>query len=578
MPDERPDVLLKSALEKIVYFEARSEQLQGELQAAREELSRLRTELDAARHGEVELRRELAGLEVRLQRAQGEREEALRVHDASKRERTAMMAKLLEASQIHHAMGEGGVDFDLASFISTLRGEVMARDGMEKPQLPITAAGKGRQPGSDIPLTASHSRGERGPSGPPRAREVSSEASLSPVARHAERLLQEGRLKVHPDELRVLSGQDASVPRTEETLFDFSVRELGALDGPARMRAAERLKALGQAAAAPALAAALHTESEPTVQVALLAAFASVASASGAAVVQPLLSARAPEVRIAALKTLLTLDPAQAAPHLSAAVKDPDRSVRRRASLLALGLEEEAALKLGEEAVKDVDPEVRGLAALALGATSGERARLLLLELLRDREPKVRLAAAQSLSRILGTDVSGMVHLDDVQRRREIRRLAGLPSNPVQAARPAAGESRASISTPVAAPGPTLATARAPSVVAPSSPRQVPAATPRPAPAPPRAHTVASAMAPHPASTGGTSAVGMRSVAVAVAPAPNEALATSLVTELRFALRGRTPQELSRNTGASLDVVDGVVDLLCARGHAVRRGSKVFLA
>ena len=40
--DERPDALLRSALEKIVYFEARADQLHNELDVARREVERLR--------------------------------------------------------------------------------------------------------------------------------------------------------------------------------------------------------------------------------------------------------------------------------------------------------------------------------------------------------------------------------------------------------------------------------------------------------------------------------------------------------------------------------------------------------
>ena len=166
------------------------------------------------------------------------------------------------------------------------------------------------------------------------------------VAAQAERLLAEGRLRVSEADLAKLSGASAFPGRTEETLFGFSVRELMAPDSAARARAAERLRALGQAAAAPALATALHSEREPMVQVALLNAFAELASSEGAAIVLPLLDAPSPDVRISALKALLTIDATQAGPHLSAAMKDADRAVRRRASLLALGLSGEAALTL----------------------------------------------------------------------------------------------------------------------------------------------------------------------------------------------------------------------------------------
>ncbi|HET9451282.1 MAG TPA: wire protein, partial [Aggregicoccus sp.] len=58
MSDERPDALLKSALEKIVYFEARAEQLHSELASARTEAERLRGDLTQAGAREIGLRRE----------------------------------------------------------------------------------------------------------------------------------------------------------------------------------------------------------------------------------------------------------------------------------------------------------------------------------------------------------------------------------------------------------------------------------------------------------------------------------------------------------------------------------------
>ena len=147
---------------------------------------------------------------------------------------------------------------------------------------------------------------------------------------------------------------------------------------PSRLRAAERLKALGHEAAAPAVAAALHAETESSVQVALLNALATLAKVEAVPVVAPLLTSAVPEVRVAALKALLSLDPSQAAPHLSAAMKDPNRAVRRRASLLALGLSGPEALVLGADGIRDSDADVRAVAALVLAASGAEKAKHLL--------------------------------------------------------------------------------------------------------------------------------------------------------------------------------------------------------
>nr|WP_249351251.1 HEAT repeat domain-containing protein [Corallococcus exiguus] len=377
-------------------------------------------------------------MEVKSARAQAEREELSRLNHALRLERDQLMAKLLDASRIHSSGQSRAVasddddelGFDLASFISQLRSEVILRGDVPAMRAPFN--------GPAVPLKSSAPSvpwAERpAPAIPSRASTVASaaaESGLSPVAREAQRLQSEGRLRVSPEQMAELSGHTGST--TDETLFGFSVRELSAADAAARVRAAERLKALAHPAAAPALAAALHAETDATAQVALVQAFAGLCREEGASVVSPLLSSPVPEVRIAALKALLVLAPKDAAPHLAQAMKDSDRSVRRRASLLALGLEGETARRLGEDAIHDTDPEVRALAALALGAGRGENARMLLLGALDDGEARVRKAAAQSLSRILGHDVSAVVALDDAHRRREIRRLATLPVKPVRA-------------------------------------------------------------------------------------------------------------------------------------------------
>ncbi|MFY1832029.1 HEAT repeat domain-containing protein [Myxococcus fulvus] len=466
MSDERPDALLKSALEKIVYFEARAEQLLSELGSTREEMEHLKRELAETHQRELELRREVAELEVRVGRAQAEREESARLTQALRGERDQLMDRLLSASRLRASTQvrddeDDDLGFDLASFISQLRSEALLKNETGKGAAATVMAMKVPVRAPAVPLAERVAPPAAASSAPPALLEPLLEG-LSPVAREAQRFLQAGRLGVSAAQLAELSGQGGLGAPTDETLFGFSVRELSAQDPAARIRAAERLKALSQPAAAPALASALHAETDAAAQVALLQAFAALCREEGAQVVSPLLSSPVPEVRIAALKALLTLAPRDAAPHLAQAMKDPDRSVRRRASLLALGLEGETARRLGEEAIHDADAEVRSLAALALGAGSGENARALLLEALGDRETRVRKAAAQSLSRILGQDVSGVVALDDTHRRREIRRLATLPVKPVRARL----EAPARVVAMASAPAPVVASVAPPVVVA----------------------------------------------------------------------------------------------------------------
>ncbi|MBM7119409.1 HEAT repeat domain-containing protein [Archangium primigenium] len=548
MSDERPDALLRSALEKIVYFEARAEQLHHELTSTRAELEHLKREVALSEQRELELRSELAQMEVRMGRVGTEREELTRVNQALRTERGQLLGKLLEASRIR-ASGrperdeddEDGLGIDLASFISQLRSEVLERPGQSGPgpKYPwpsaveaarAPAAAEGVAAPVPVPVPVPVAVPALATVGAPAAG-----ASASSVVQHAWRLQQEGRLAVSAGQLAELSGTGAG----DESLFGFSVRELSAPDATSRVRAAERLKALGQPAAAPALASALHAEDTPSVQVALLAAFAEVGKEQGASVVSPLLSSRVPEVRIAALKALLSLSPQEAAPHLAQAVKDPDRGVRRRASLLALGLEGENSRRLGEEAIHDPDVEVRSLAALALGAGSGESARTLLLEALKDSEVRVRRAAAQSLGRILGQDVSAVVELDEGRRRREIRRLATLPVHPVRATL-----------TPRVAPPRAVALAPAPA--------PAPVAPPKAAPVP----TPAAAVAPRPT--------------VRAAPSPVEALCAPLLAEIRVAIRGRSLGELATSIRSTPELAQEALALLVARGSVVRRGHKYF--
>ncbi|HZI13068.1 MAG TPA: HEAT repeat domain-containing protein [Myxococcus sp.] len=623
MSDERPDALLKSALEKIVYFEARAEQLHRELDSTREQMERLKRELADTHQRELELRREVAELEVRVGRVQAERDELVRLNQALRGERLQMMDKLLDASRIRASGVErddedDDLGFDLASFISQLRSEVLLRN--EAPAVALSGRGASVpwEPAGTSPEAEPPAAPDKAAPEPARSTE-----GLSPVAREAQRFMNAGRLSVSAEQLTELSTHTGFGGVTDETLFGFSVRELSATDAAARVRAAERLKALAHPAAAPALATALHAETDPGAQVALIQAFASLCREEGTSVVSPLLSSPVPEVRIAALKALLTLSPRDAAPHLAQAMKDQDRSVRRRASLLALGLEGETARRLGEEAIHDADPEARALAALALGAGSGENARTLLLGALGDREPRVRKAAAQSLSRILGQDVSSVVDLDETHRRREIRRLATLPVKPVRARleqpRPVAAVAVQAVApvqvqavAPVQAHAAAQATAGAPSMAfaqargAASSnagvPVQARAAMPAGGTAPPMPAASASVPAEPPASSRRSpvqaalvamGAVQSQQAAVSPPPAPSsqprpaparasasplEALCSRLLSEVRMAVRGRSLAELTASLAAPPELAQEALALLSARGAVVRRGHKYFAA
>ena len=609
MSDERPESLLKSALEKIVYFEARSTQLSNDLELTRAEVERLKGELGHAAQREIELRRVIAELEVRATRAHAEREETARLAEALRRERADLVGKMLDASRIHGS-DQGPQDFDLAQFIATLRSEVLlTRNGPVMASTPMTD--------ENAPLP---------------------DALPTSVAAAAHELSAQGRLAVTAKDLETLSGAQTFPGRSEETLFGFSVRELSAPDAPARARAAERLKALGHPAAAPALATALHAETEPSVQVALLSAFSSMAKAEGVAVVQPLLTSRAPDVRIAALKALLSLDAGRAGPHLAAAMSDPDKAVRRRASLLALGLEGTEALELGTQAIRDADADVRALAALVLGASQADAARPMLLDAMRDQDLRVRRSASQALSRLLGRDVTNLVGLDDAQRRREVRRLAHVPAAKVdvkahRAATPravagahvdasksaraaqevaasagltsrgveagAASHADAASRGVVASPAGASASARGvvpprteaalvsqarSSGVAPVARTSLDAAPVAQAtlaldaaparPASPVRSAVTTAASPARA----RAAVAVLEVDDVTPPAPPAALSDGIVRELRAAIRGKPLSDLASTLGASMDDTMRACSALLQQGQVVRRGLKYFVA
>lgn len=613
MSDERPESLLKSALEKIVYFEARSTQLSNDLELTRAEVERLKGELGHAAQREIELRRVIAELEVRATRAHAEREETARLAEALRRERADLVGKMLDASRIHGS-DQGPQDFDLAQFIATLRSEVLlTRNG------PVMA--------SATALDESRARPDALPTS---------------VTAAAHELSAQGRLAVSAKDLETLSGAQAFPGRSEETLFGFSVRELSAPDAPARARAAERLKALGHPAAAPALATALHAETEPSVQVALLSAFSSMAKAEGVAVVQPLLTSRAPDVRIAALKALLSLDAGRAGPHLAAAMSDPDKAVRRRASLLALGLEGAEALELGRQAIRDADADVRALAALVLGASQADAARTLLLDAMRDQDLRVRRSASQALSRLLGRDVTGLVGLDDAQRRREVRRLAHVPAAKVEMKAHRAATARAAVGSHVAASKSVRAGFAAGSAVAGAPHAQVASGAPatsraagavaaqavastssrgqvvsRPdvasAPVAPTSSRVEAVVAAHavtaPRVAADAAPVAQATLALDAAPVrPTSSVRTAVTTaaspararaavavleveavtspglsdgivrELRAAIRGKPLSELASALGASMDDTMRACSALLQQGQVVRRGLKYFVA
>ena len=135
-PGERsidPGELLRSALEKIVFFECRVAQLESELGAARQVAERARADAAEARTRETEAAQALsAERETRAAQAlrQEELTERVRLLEA---ERERLMAGLVERARVGGApLTEGAAapeegQADLASFIAELRATIVAQ-------------------------------------------------------------------------------------------------------------------------------------------------------------------------------------------------------------------------------------------------------------------------------------------------------------------------------------------------------------------------------------------------------------------------------------------------------------------
>ena len=125
-----PEEFLRSALEKIVFFECRVSQLEAELAAARTTAERARGDAAVARRREVELEQAIAAERGHCADAEartGELEERVRL---LQEERERLLGGLVERARLTGATGadgapgpeEGGAD--LAGFIAELRAEI----------------------------------------------------------------------------------------------------------------------------------------------------------------------------------------------------------------------------------------------------------------------------------------------------------------------------------------------------------------------------------------------------------------------------------------------------------------------
>ncbi len=536
-----PEELLRSALEKIVFFECRVASLENELEAGRNITVRAREEAGAARLRE-------AALETALAHARGERASAV-VQNAElgervrllEMERERFLSGMVERAHVAGApAGEGdaaGSEDDLAGFISELRAEIEELRAWKRA---AEAAGVKVDGGASAPP-------------PPLPREAT-----PAVPALATRFEAAGRIGVSREQARSLPTFST---RSERVLFEASLDDLGSADPGARRRAADGLRALGSRDAAPLVAAALGREEDAEVKSALLAALGALAEPGAADLALRELADARPAVRAAALEAASALAKERAAPQLAAALGDRSPLVRRRAAVLLGFTSGDIAEEALAAALSDRDAGVARAAAVALSGRPSARAQGALARALEHREPEVRKTAARAVGRWSGEAVD--TSAPEPERRWAARRIA----------EKLLAVDRADLRSAVTrAPAAASSTAQAPS----------------PRPACPGERTQART-APSRGSGQGpgagrremavVSAAGTSQAAVAVAaPCADSALASAALAEVRAALRGSTAEELALALSRDRAAVEASLRALVAQGQLVARGPRFFMS
>ena len=556
-----PEGLLRSALEKIVFFECRVSQLESELAAARSSAERARGDAAGVRRRDVELEQALSAERAGradADRRAGEAEDRIRLLET---ERERLLGGLVERARLDGApdsAGDGGSDdgqADLAGFIAELRAEI---EELRAFKADAVAAGFGAGPREGPP-----------PAGTPDRKVGEKVASVTELAG---RFDAQGRVRVSAGDQTRLA--ELLSTRADRALYERSMEDLCAPDAGKRLRAVRALEALGSRAAAPLLAAALGREPEAEVKAALLAALARFKEPFAADLADRELRDARPLVRVAALEALATIAGARAQERLGAALSDESPLVRRRAALLlgfTSGDRAEDALAI---ALCDPDRGVARAAAAALSGRPSARAQTALARGLEHPDVAVRRAAAAAIGRVSGelVDAEGSASARRASSRRIVERLARmdgeelrtavLRSSAAVRARGGAGDRGDDVARAPAraGAGPPRASARRRRGSRPRSPRARPGPRPRSAIAAPAA---AMARAPRAA------------VAVVEAFGPGE-LAPRIVAELRAALRGCTEATLSSVLGAGAALVDTTLAALAAQGSVEKRGTRWF--
>jgi hypothetical protein len=564
--------LLRSALEKIVFFECRVAGLENELESARNNAVRAREEAGAARRRE-------AALETTAAQARGERAAAAAQNaELGERvrlletERERFLSGMVERAHLAGApAGEGeaaGSEDDLAGFISELRAEIEVLRSWKRA---AEAAGVKVDEGASAPAT-------------PPAREAT-----PAVPALATRFEAAGRIGVSREQARSLP---TFTTRSERVLYEVSLDDLGATDPGARRRAADGLRVLGSRNAAPLVAAALGREEDAEVKAALLAALGALAEPSAADLALRELSDARPAVRAAALEAASALAKERAAPQLAAALGDHSPLVRRRAAVLLGFTAGDTAEDALVAALSDRDPGVARTAAVALSGRPSARAQGALARALEHPEPEVRRAAARAVGRWSGEAVD--TSAPEPERRWAARRIAekllavdgaelrrAVMRVPAAVSLTARGSSlRASGPEAQARAVPSSSDADGQPVSSPSHKgegRGEARETSRP--------FAASAPLPTPVPAGGArdiavaAAGAMLRAAVAVAASdPDPALGSAALAEVRASLRGSSADELAAVLARDRATVEASLRALVAQGRLVVRGPRFFMS
>ena len=622
-----PEELLRSALEKVIFFECRVASLEHELEAARATAARARDEAGAARRRESELEAQLAqlkGAQAVGAAQSSELAERVRLLEA---ERERFLSGMVESARVAGAPAgdgdEAGDASELAGFIAELRAEIEVlrawkREAEAAGYGPTATANANSMATAIANTTASPSvnataslsananaspsvRPERSVASgdakskgevftvreagvvhpPPAAAGGGPGRGVVAISAMATAFEQSGRITVSHAEARALPRFST---RSERALYESCLDDLGARDPSVRRRAADGLRALGSRGAAPLVAAALGREADADVKAALLGALGALAEANACDLAIRELADPRPPVRAAALDAASALAGPAAIPALAGALADASPLVRRRAVVLLGFARGEAADDALAGALADRDAGVARAAAAALAGRPSPRAQGALARALEHREPAVRRAAALATARWSGEAVD--TSAPEAERRRAARRIAE------KLLEVGGDELRSAVTkVPVAAappprPSPPVGERVKVFSSSPSGERVKTAQrAPRvPSPSPFIAGSAPRVSSPSPSQGEGrgegrrlAAAAPKTTVAVAALSA-DPALATAALAEVRAALRGRTAEELCATLGSERVTVESTLRALVAQGQLVARGPRFFMS